>query len=301
MTELGNRLKEAREEKGMSLDDLQAATKIQKRYLTALEEGNYDIIPGKFYVRAFIKQYAEAVGLNSELLFEEFKKDIPNSYNDEVSDKLSSIKPQRELPKSASKALELLPTLLVVAGVIVVVAIIYVIIQAVNGGGNQQSAEQPKTEESQSKYDVSKDSPLTKENQKDANADKNSGADDKEKDDQQSDEKEKLSIKAVSSEGTSTTYEISGADKLELEVKASADSWVRVRDEKGSSLKEGMMKKGETFQKNITEQEQIDLRIGYAPGVEIKINGEALSYELDPKNVMTQNITIQNKKEEKSS
>ncbi|MEC1260938.1 DUF4115 domain-containing protein [Bacillus swezeyi] len=301
MTELGNRLKEAREEKGMSLDDLQAATKIQKRYLTALEEGNYDIIPGKFYVRAFIKQYAEAVGLNSELLFEEFKKDIPNSYNDEVSDKLSSIKPQRELPKSASKALELLPTLLVVAGVIVVVAIIYVIIQAVNSGGNQQSAEQPKTEESQSKYDVSKDSPLTKENQKDANADKNSGADDKEKDDQQSDEKEKLSIKAVSSEGTSTTYEISGADKLELEVKASADSWVRVRDEKGSSLKEGMMKKGETFQKNITEQEQIDLRIGYAPGVEIKINGEALSYELDPKNVMTQNITIQNKKEEKSS
>ncbi|MED1741889.1 DUF4115 domain-containing protein [Bacillus swezeyi] len=301
MTELGNRLKEAREEKGMSLDDLQAATKIQKRYLTALEEGNYDIIPGKFYVRAFIKQYAEAVGLNSELLFEEFKKDIPNSYNDEVSDKLSSIKPQRELPKSASKALELLPTLLVVAGVIVVVAIIYVIIQAVNGGGNQQSAEQPKTEESQSKYDVSKDSPLTKENQKDANADKNSGADDKEKDDQQSDEKEKLSIKAVSSEGTSTTYEVSGADKLELEVKASADSWVRVRDEKGSSLKEGMMKKGETFQKNIIEQEQIDLRIGYAPGVEIKINGEALSYELDPKNVMTQNITIQNKKEEKSS
>lgn len=74
-----------------------------------------------------------------------------------------------------------------------------------------------------------------------------------------------------------------------------------MRDEKGSSLKEGMMKKGETFQKNITDQSQIDLRIGYAPGVEIKINGEVLSYKLDPKTVMTQNITIQNKKEEKSS
>ncbi|MFN2746296.1 MULTISPECIES: helix-turn-helix domain-containing protein [unclassified Bacillus (in: firmicutes)] len=298
MTELGNRLKEAREEKGMSLDDLQAATKIQKRYLTALEEGNYDVIPGKFYVRAFIKQYAEAVGLNSELLFEEYKKDIPNSYNDEVSDKLSSIKPQRELPKSASKALELLPTLLVSAGVIVVVVIIYVIIQAVNGGGNQQSAEQPKTEESQSKYDVSKDSPLTKENQKDEDAQQNSG---EKKTDSASDEKNELSIKAAGSEGSSTTYEVSGADKLELEVKATADSWVRVRDAKGSSLKEGMMKKGETFKKNITDQEQVDLRIGYAPGVEIKINGEALSYELDPKSVMTQNITIQNKKEEKSS
>jgi cytoskeletal protein RodZ len=300
VTELGNRLKEAREEKGMSLDDLQAATKIQKRYLTALEEGNYDIIPGKFYVRAFIKQYAEAVGLDSEHLFEEFKKDIPNSYNDEVSEKLSSIKPQRELPKSASKALELLPTLLVAAGVIVVIAIIYVIVQAVNGGGNQQ-AEGPKTEESQSKYDVSKDSPLTKENQQNTDAQKDSAEGDKEKKDQQSDENDKLTIKATASEGSSTTYEVSGSDKLELEVKASENSWVRVRDEKGSSLKEGMMKKGETFQKNITDQSQIDLRIGYAPGVEIKINGEVLSYKLDPKTVMTQNITIQNKKEEKSS
>ena len=300
MTELGNRLKEAREEKGMSLDDLQAATKIQKRYLTALEEGNYDIIPGKFYVRAFIKQYAEAVGLDSEHLFEEFKKDIPNSYNDEVSEKLSSIKPQRELPKSASKALELLPTLLVAAGVIVVIAIIYVIVQAVNGGGNQQ-AEGPKTEESQSKYDVSKDSPLTKENQQNTDAQKDSAEGDKEKKDQQSDENDKLTIKATASEGSSTTYEVSGSDKLELEVKASENSWVRVRDKKGSSLKEGMMKKGETFQKNITDQSQIDLRIGYAPGVEIKINGEVLSYKLDPKTVMTQNITIQNKKEEKSS
>ncbi|QAT65347.1 helix-turn-helix domain-containing protein [Bacillus glycinifermentans] len=301
VTELGNRLKEAREEKGMSLDDLQAATKIQKRYLTALEEGNYDVIPGKFYVRAFIKQYAEAVGLNSEQLFEEFKKDIPDSYNDEVSDKLSSIKPQRELPGPASKALELLPTLLVSAGVIVVIAIIYVIVQAVMGGGNENSAEQTKTEETESKYDVSKDSPLKNENQKNADNEK-SGAEDKKDDDaQKAADKKELTIKAADSQGSSTTYEVSGADKLELEVTTTADSWVRVRDAKGTSLKEGMMKKGDSFQKNITDQDQIELRVGYAPGVEIKINGKVLSYELDPKNVMTQNITIENKKEKKSS
>ena len=61
MTELGKILKEAREAKGLSLDDLQQITKIQKRYLIGIEEGNYDMMPGKFYVRAFIKQYAEAV------------------------------------------------------------------------------------------------------------------------------------------------------------------------------------------------------------------------------------------------
>ncbi|NPC92643.1 helix-turn-helix domain-containing protein [Bacillus sp. WMMC1349] len=297
MTELGIRLKEAREEKGMSLADLQAVTKIQKRYLTALEEGNYEIIPGKFYVRAFIKQYAEAVGLDSELLFEEYKKDIPNSYSDDVSERISSIKPQKELPKSASKALELLPTLLVTAGIIVVIAIIYVVIQMVNGGGDQHKADNPKTEESQSKYEVPKDSPLTKEKKENGGADE----DKKEEDQQKADKKEKLSIKATDSKGSSTTYEVSGADKLELEMKATEKSWVRVQDGEGQSLKEGMMEKGETFEKNITDQKQINLRIGNAPGIEIKLNGEVLSYELDPKSVITQNITIQNKKEEKSS
>ena len=66
LTELGNRLKEARLVKGLSLDDLQEITKIQKRYLIGIEEGNYSMMPGKFYVRAFIKQYAEAVGLEPE-------------------------------------------------------------------------------------------------------------------------------------------------------------------------------------------------------------------------------------------
>ena len=43
LTELGNRLKEARVAKGFSLDDLQEITKIQKRYLIGIEEGNYEI------------------------------------------------------------------------------------------------------------------------------------------------------------------------------------------------------------------------------------------------------------------
>lgn len=165
MTELGKRLVEAREEKGMSLEDLQTVTKIQKRYLLAIEQGNYDIIPGKFYVRAFIKQYAEAVGLNPEQLFEEFRKDVPSTYNDEVSDKLSNIKPQRELPKPASKVLELLPTILIIGGIIVVIAIIYVIVQAVNHDSGQKN-NQAAPQQSESKYEVSEDSSLAKDQKK---------------------------------------------------------------------------------------------------------------------------------------
>lgn len=305
MTELGIRLKEAREEKAMSLDDLQAATKIQKRYLTALEEGNYDIIPGSFYVRAFIKQYAEAVGLDSDQLFEEFKKDIPNTYHDDVSEKLSGMKSQRELPKPASKALEVLPTILVIAGVLVVIAIIYVVVQLTMNKSNDQSdaASKKAVTQSESKYEIPKDSTLkdNKKSSSETDSKKDTKTSSAKKDDEKKSGSGKLSIKATGTEGSATTYEVSGVDKIELELAASDSAWIRVRDENSSSLKEGTLKKGETYKKDITDQKQVDIRTGYAPNLKIKINGEVLSYELDPKDVMAQTITIVNKKEEKSS
>ncbi|MCY8919730.1 DUF4115 domain-containing protein [Bacillus atrophaeus] len=289
----------------MSLDDLQAATKIQKRYLTALEEGNYDIIPGSFYVRAFIKQYAEAVGLDSDQLFEEFKKDIPNTYHDDVSEKLSGMKSQRELPKPASKALEVLPTILVIAGVLVVIAIIYVVVQLTMNKSNDQSdaASKKAVTQSESKYEIPKDSTLkdNKKSSSETDSKKDTKTSSAKKDDEKKSDSGKLSIKATGTEGSATTYEVSGADKIELELAASDSAWIRVRDENSSSLKEGILKKGETYKKDITDQKQVDIRTGYAPNLKIKINGEVLSYELDPKDVMAQTITIVNKKEEKSS
>lgn len=299
LTELGKRLVEAREEKGMSLEDLQTVTKIQKRYLLAIEQGNYDIIPGKFYVRAFIKQYAEAVGLNPEQLFEEFRKDVPSTYNDEVSDKLSNIKPQRELPKPASKVLELLPTILIIGGIIVVIAIIYVIVQAVNHDSGQKN-NQAAPQQSESKYEVSKDSSLAKDQKKK----EKTSSDDKEKSskkDDSSKDDETVSLKATNTEGSTTTYEVSGADEMELTISASQASWLRVRDESGKVLKMGELKDGESFKTDMSDLSQVDIRLGNASGIDIKVNDETLKYELDPKNTMTQNIVIVNKGKEKSS
>ena len=303
LTELGKRLIEAREEKGMSLEDLQTVTKIQKRYLLAIEQGNYDIIPGKFYVRAFIKQYAEAVGLNPEQLFEEFRKDVPSTYNDEVSDKLSNIKPQRELPKPASKVLELLPTILIIGGVLVVIAIIYVIVQAVNHDSGQKN-NQTAPQHSESKYEVSEDSSLAKDQKKKEKAssddqEKSSKKDDSSKDSSKDDET--TSLKAANTEGSTTTYEVSGTEEMELTISATKASWLRVRDESGKVLKMGELKDGESFKTDLSELSQVDIRLGNATGIDIKVNDEKLKYELDPKNTMTQNIVIVNKGKEKSS
>lgn len=283
----------------MSLEDLQTVTKIQKRYLLAIEQGNYDIIPGKFYVRAFIKQYAEAVGLNPEQLFEEFRKDVPSTYNDEVSDKLSNIKPQRELPKPASKVLELLPTILIIGGIIVVIAIIYVIVQAVNHDSGQKN-NQAAPQQSESKYEVSEGSSLAKDQKKKEKA----SSDDKEKSskkDDSSKDDETVSLKATNTEGSTTTYEVSGVDEMELKISASQASWLRVRDESGKVLKMGELKDGESFKTDLSDLSQVDIRLGNASGIDIKVNDETLKYELDPKDTMTQNIVIVNKGKEKSS
>src|SRR5699024_236679 len=77
--ELGAIVKEARQEKNISLESLQESTKIEKRYLKAIEQGNFHILPGTFYARAFIKEYAEAVGLNAEELLAEHKNELPTS------------------------------------------------------------------------------------------------------------------------------------------------------------------------------------------------------------------------------
>ena len=79
MDEVGQKLRNARIKKGYTIDDLQQITKIQKRYLIAIEEGQFDHLPGDFYVRAFIKQYSDAVGISSDDLLEEYKSDIPNA------------------------------------------------------------------------------------------------------------------------------------------------------------------------------------------------------------------------------
>ena len=69
--QIGEQLKAARLAKNMSLDDVQQITKIQVRYLEAIESNNLSVLPGDFYVRAFIRQYALAMGLNPEDLLGE--------------------------------------------------------------------------------------------------------------------------------------------------------------------------------------------------------------------------------------
>jgi cytoskeletal protein RodZ len=79
LSELGQLLRKARLEKGISLEDMQETTKIRKKYLEAIEDGNYKLLPGNFYVRAFIKSYSESVGLDPNEVLRLYRNVIPAS------------------------------------------------------------------------------------------------------------------------------------------------------------------------------------------------------------------------------
>jgi len=71
---IGNVLREAREARGWSLEEVSERTKIKRRYIQAMEEGSFDVLPGRVYVKGFLRSYAKLLGLSPEELIAGFEK-----------------------------------------------------------------------------------------------------------------------------------------------------------------------------------------------------------------------------------
>jgi hypothetical protein len=70
--EIGNSLREARERQGRTFADLERTTQIRTRYLKALEEEQFSLLPASSYTRGFLRVYADELGLDGRLYVDEF-------------------------------------------------------------------------------------------------------------------------------------------------------------------------------------------------------------------------------------
>lgn len=66
METVGEILRREREKKGLTVKDVENATSIRALYISSIEEGNYSAIPGEVYLKGFIRNYANFLGLNGE-------------------------------------------------------------------------------------------------------------------------------------------------------------------------------------------------------------------------------------------
>ena len=72
MFDIGSSLREARTRQGLEFPELEQLTKIRPKYLRALEDEQFEILPAPTYVRGFLRSYAEALGLDGQPFVDEY-------------------------------------------------------------------------------------------------------------------------------------------------------------------------------------------------------------------------------------
>jgi cytoskeleton protein RodZ len=72
---IGQKLHEARAARGIELDEIERVTKIRIKYLRAMEEDRWEVLPGDAYARGFLSTYASFLGLDQRALVEQYKRD----------------------------------------------------------------------------------------------------------------------------------------------------------------------------------------------------------------------------------
>jgi cytoskeleton protein RodZ len=82
--QIGDSLREARTRRGFTPADVHKAIRIRERYLTALEEERWDMLPGEAYTKGFLRTYSEHLGLNSQLYIDEYNARIARHEDDPV-------------------------------------------------------------------------------------------------------------------------------------------------------------------------------------------------------------------------
>ncbi|GAA0445004.1 DUF4115 domain-containing protein [Lentibacillus halophilus] len=295
--EIGARLKEAREAKNLSLDKLQETTKIQKRYLEAIEQGNFDILPGNFYARAFIKEYASAVDLDGKELLEEHKEEIPQ-FEDENTSQYTYIQRSRKdnNPKKSQSIFSLLPTLIVVLLVIGIVAVVWIFNQDTSSGS---SANPEEPNEDNAVFRNSEDGNQGDEQETNDNNDETGENSGKKPDSEQEENNDSTTNNETNNPSPELIVEETGSgaspestltlnhasDDVSASIEVSSDTWVAVENDRGETLYTGTISVEESpIEVDLTDTDRVQFNVGYAPTLNITIDGVPVDYPVDAQN-----------------
>jgi len=132
--EIGNSLREARVRQGLDYPQVELATKIRARYVRALEEEQFAVLPAQPYVKGFLRTYADFLGLDGQLYVDEYSSRFVVDGLDETPLRRVSPRVRRE------RGIERKVVLLALAGIAVLTALVIV---AWKFGGGDSSGSTP--------------------------------------------------------------------------------------------------------------------------------------------------------------
>ncbi|HWE31992.1 MAG TPA: helix-turn-helix domain-containing protein [Solirubrobacteraceae bacterium] len=129
MADIGSTLREARMRARIDISEVEARTKIRAKYLRAIENEEWDLLPGPVYVKSFLRTYGEYLGLDWRMLTDEYKRRYEGPSDHELRP-IASLGRERERgPRRPT-----VPPWVVIAGVFVVIIVVLIVI---GSGGNK--------------------------------------------------------------------------------------------------------------------------------------------------------------------
>ncbi len=306
--EIGGRLKETREELGISLDTLQEKTKIQKRYLIAIENGDFHVLPGSFYARAFIKEYAIAVGLDPNELLDQYQDEIP-SVETETTEPYTRMQRSRKRNEPRNTAVfSFIPTVIVVLLVIGIIFVAWTLYQKSADSDDPVDSEEPSSDSIiRNPGDTNENDDETGDGDEDTEEDSADEEDsDEESDDQENDETEteehtwEVTEEGSGSRPESTLLFTSGTDDVEVTIETSeADTWLSVKDEENNvSIDQMLTTENSPLEIDASDTKRLYINIGNAATTTVSINGEEMEFPVDPKQYVVQTLWIDIEKAE---
>ncbi|WP_270323175.1 helix-turn-helix domain-containing protein [Weissella confusa] len=298
---IGQELQKARLDKGLSLDDIQQTTKIQKRYLAAIENGQFDQLPGAFYERAFVRQYANAVGLdvadfmkNHDIATETVEPDLSGARVD--ADNVTRAGMHKVEETAADKTRQMMPKILIGVAVIAIIAVIWAVVASFAGSAKQQSKNESSVSVTTSKVSSvssSSESKSTTDESKKSSSKKESSK--KESSEKKDDNKVDLGTGAAT--GNTVTYAAvkAPADKdMTLNLKSTGASWIQVKDAAGTVLWNGTLQaNGNQDVKIPASVTGISVSIGNATVTKMSLDGSDVNLMNNNAIVWNANMTFQ--------
>jgi hypothetical protein len=118
---IGSSLREARDRQGLELVDAESATKIRAKYLRALEEESFDLLPAQTYVKGFLRSYADYLGLDGQLYVDEFNSRFASGEDD-----LPTVASPRRPRARSGRQVESAVVLVALAGIAAITALVVV-------------------------------------------------------------------------------------------------------------------------------------------------------------------------------
>ncbi|MCD1257749.1 helix-turn-helix domain-containing protein [Paenibacillus athensensis] len=275
MSDLGQILRKARMDAKISLDDLQESTKIRKRYLEAIEEGNYKVLPGSFYVRAFIKSYAEAVGLDPTEVLKMYETTNPSPTTEQPA--VETIRKKRASSRHTDKMSRWASGSMMIAFVVLILGVVYYFAYQNYKGtpaeDNPAQTQSPRiTDRTDSSPGVTGSSTASGTNQGETLPSTAPTATPT----PSPTPTPAVSVQFVSSEKNVDTYAVTGSDKLNIQLKITgAQCWIQVdaltADNKRVMQKQKLYKNGDSDSFELDSSAY--LNIGAASTVELNVNG----------------------------